>query len=185
MTDRTRVWTKQHGDILKVLDEQGRYVVRREYIERKMEEHAALYLDVYSWYVSRAEKIVPRPSDAGYPIWVSLAAEEAVGGGGDSVMLELEIRTSDMVVLDLEKWGFVVNYMYIPQDARDEAEHEKMLAAYGIDDTKAYMTPFYPNVKSKIVKSWDRLFDDSVVMGPVKVGTLWEIRKEWIVASAS
>lgn len=181
MPQTAKVWTKQHRGILEVLERCGRYIVKREYIEEKMEEHADLYTEVYAWYAHRAAEVVPKPDDVLYPIWVSLDEAEVIGGGGDAVLLELDVPREELIVLDIDKWGLIVNYMYIPRDEADREDHEKMLASYRLDDTEAYMSPFYPSVKSKIRKSWDRLFDDSVVMSPVKVGTLWEVKREWIV----
>lgn len=178
---KVRVWTRQDEAILDVLEKEGRYIVRKKYIEKKMEEHSGLYLDVYTWYSSKAGDISKKPHDVKYPVWVSLSEEEKLENTDGNVTLELSVDRSSLIVLDIDKWGLIVNYMYIPKDKRDEEEHEKMLSRYRIDDTKAYMTPFYPSVKSKIIKSWDRLFDDSIEMSPVRVGTIWEIKKEWIL----
>jgi len=93
-----KVWTKQHQNILHDLRENGRYIVKREYIRNKMEEHSGFYLDVYFWL------------------------HQALSG----------------------------------------------------------RMAFYPNIKSKIMKSWDRLFDDSVELSPARVGIIWEVRQEWI-----
>ncbi|MBU5583800.1 DUF3841 domain-containing protein, partial [Enterococcus sp. S181_ASV_20] len=70
--------------------------------------------------------------------------------------------------------------LYIPKDLEDQREHTRLLEKYGIDDITAFMTLFYPNIKRKIEQSHERLFDDSSVLGEMKVGTIWEIRKEWI-----
>ncbi len=163
------------------LNENERYIVKKEYIIKKMEEHASLYLDVYSWYAKKAEKIVNKPVDVKYPIWVSLTEESKIENTEGNVLLEIDIEEDKLITLDIDKWGYVVNYMYIPKDEEDKVKHEKVLKNYGIDDIKAYMTPFYPHIKNEIIKSWDRLFDDNIVLSPVKVGTIWEIRKEWIV----
>ena len=179
--DKVKVWTRQSEEILDILEKEGRYIVKKEYIEKKMEEHAGLYLDVYTWYSSKAENISPKPPGVKYPVWVSLLQEEKLDDCEGNVTLELSIDRSSLIILDIDKWGYIVNYMYIPKDKQDEEEHDRMLASYRIDDTKAYMTPFYPSVKSKIMKSWDRLFDDTIVMSPVKIGTIWEIKKEWIL----
>ena len=43
------------------------------------------------------------------------------------------------------------------------------------------MSRFYPELKEEIVRSWDRLFDDSVQLGNSSAyGVLWEIRREWV-----
>lgn len=179
--DKVKVWTRQSDGILDILEREGRYIVKKEYIEKKMEEHAGLYLDVYTWYSAKAGSVSPKPAGVLYPVWVSLSQEEKLDDTEGDVTLELSVERSSLIVLDIDKWGYIVNYMYIPKDKQDEAEHDRMLGDYRIDDTKAYMTPFYPSVKSKIIKSWDRLFDDTIVMSPVKIGTIWEIRKEWIL----
>lgn len=180
--EKVKIWTKQHRDILNVLKEHGRYIVKKEYIEQKMEDHAGLYLDVYAWFVGKAEKIVPRPPDVNYPIWVSLSEEEKIANSDGNVLLEIDIDKDRLITIDIDKWGRIVNYMYIPENGEDEQKHEKLLADYRVDDTKAYMTPFYPVIKNKIIKSWDRLFDDNIVLSPVRVGTIWEIKQEWIVS---
>ncbi len=180
MSKTAKVWTKQHENILHDLNENGRYIVKEEYIKKKMEEHADLYLGVYSWYTKKAEKIVTKPLDVKYPIWVSLSEESKIENSNGNVLLEIDIDENKLITIDLDKWGYVVNYMYIPKDEEDKLKHENILKSYNVDDTKAYMSPFYPHIKNKIIKSWDRLFDDNIKLSPVKVGTIWEIKKEWI-----
>ena len=174
------VWTRQSEKILQDLNENNRYIVKREYIQEKMEEHSNLYLDVYNWYASRAQKIVPKPDDVVYPIWVSVTENSKLGPSEEHVFLELEVDRSDLVIIDQEKWGYIVNYMYLPKDKQDEAEHDALLARYQTHDTAAYLSPFYPAIKTKIIKSWDRLFDDEVIAYHDMLGTLWEIKPEWI-----
>ena len=181
MKTKVKVWTKQHKDILNVLEKEGRYIVKKEYIQQKMEDHANLYLDVYDWYRHAAGKIIPAPADVKYPIWVSLAAEEKIENSEGNVLLELEVDETLLLTMDIDKWGRIVNNMYIPLHEQDEDKHDQMLARYSIDDHTAYMTPFYPNIKQEIVRSWDRLFDETIVLSKMMVGTLWELKKDWIV----
>lgn len=181
MSKKVKVWTKQHEDIIRDLDENGRYIVKKEYIKNKMEDHSSLYFDVYSWYKNKASSLVSVPDDVDYPIWVSVREEDKIPNSEGNVLLELEIDEDDLIVLDMDKWGYIVNYMYIPKDKEDLKYHEKTLKSFGIDDTEAYMSNFYPSIKSMIVKSWDRLFDDEVKLSDIRVGTIWEIKKECIV----
>ncbi|CQR71200.1 hypothetical protein SOV_47160 [Sporomusa ovata DSM 2662] len=182
MKNKVKVWTKQHENIVKDLETNERYIVKKEYIVNKMEEHAALYLDVYNWYHQAASKIVQPPEDVQYPIWVSLTEEGKIENSPGNVQLEILVEQARLITMDIDKWGRIVNYMYIPADAQDKKEHDTLLARYGIDDCTAYMKPFYPNIKRKIIKSWDRLFDESIILSKVRVGTLWELKKEWIVS---
>lgn len=181
MKSNIKVWTKQHKNILNDLNETNRYIVKREYIEGKMEEHSSIYLNAYSWLYNKCLSKVHIPIDAKYPIWLSLTEESKIDNSEGNVLLEISINKSDLLVLDLEKWGLIVNYMYIPLDEDDEKKHEKLLNSYNIDDPTAYMSSFYPNIKSKIIKSWDRLFDDNIMLGKNSVGIIWEIKKEWIL----
>lgn len=178
---KVRVWTKQHANILNDLEENGRYIVKKDYIVQKMEEHAGLYLDVYDWYYRAASPLVSPPADVRYPVWVSLTTEGKIENSEGNVQLELEMDESQLLTMDIDKWGRIVNYMYIPADKADEQAHELLLERYGIDDITAYMSPFYPAIRQMIVRSWDRLFDDSYPLSEVRVGTLWEIQKSWIV----
>ena len=179
---KIRVWTKQHADILKDLDANDLYVVNKEYIVQKMEDHADLYLDVYDWYYGVAAKIIPPPQDVRYPIWVSLTEEGKIENSEGNVGLEIEVDESQLLTMDIDKWGRIVNYMYIPADKADEEAHEELLRKYGVDDCTAYMSPFYPAIRRRVIKSWDRLFDESFALSGVRVGTIWELRKEWIVS---
>ena len=179
--ERLRVWTKQHQDVWKVLEEEGRYISKKEYIVQKMEDISGLYLEAYTWYSSRAAAIVPRPPDVKFPIWVSLGEAPVLGNDPGTLMLELEVPKDRLVAVDYDKWGYAINLLYLPAGPADEAEHEKMLKSYGVDDIEAYTSPFYPMIKKKIIKSWDAVFvTDRQAQDSAQVGTLWEIRKEWV-----
>lgn len=180
MTNKVKVWTKQHENILQVLEQTGRYIAKKEYIQQKMEDNSSLYLGVYEWYMQAAARFVQPPADVKYPIWVSLSEEDSIQNSEGNTILEIELDEDQLILVDLLKWGNIVNHLYIPKDLEDQREHTRLLEKYGIDDITAFMTPFYPNIKQKIEQSHERLFDDSSVLGEMKVGTIWEIRKEWI-----
>jgi hypothetical protein len=43
------------------------------------------------------------------------------------------------------------------------------------------MSGFYPDIKQKIIASWDRLFDDAAMSGSSNAyGLMWEVKKEWV-----
>lgn len=178
---KIKVWTKQHKNILKDLESSGRYIVKKEYIQNKMEEHAGIYLDTYHWLRQAAGSFSRIPEDVKYPVWLSVTEESKISNSDGNVQLELLVDKSRVTIIDLEKWGYIVNYMYIPKDKEDERQHEDLLRRYGVDDSTAYMSPFYPNIKRMIYKSWDRLFDDTVMPGVNKVGIIWEVKQEWII----
>ena len=87
------------------------------------------------------------------------------------------------VIADMDKWGYRVNYMYVPLDPADERRHNEELQRMGIGNEAALVSGpkgnFYPLMKQKILKSWDRVFVPSENMDN-NVGTIWEIKPEWI-----
>lgn len=181
MNNKIRIWTRQHENILHVLEKDGRYIAKKEYIEEKMEECSKFYLDVYSWYTGKAKEIVAKPPDVQYPIWVSLSSDNMLQPVPGTVILELLIDRDSLIIVDIEKWGRIVNYWYVPLTLKDEEDYDKKLKNYGItNSSNVYLSNFYPHLKKEVIKSWDRLFDNSYSLSDLNVGTIWEVKKEWI-----
>ncbi len=176
-----RVWTKQHSSVLAELEETGRYIAKQEYICMDLEEHADLVLEVYDWLVNHTPNRQYKPVDAQYPIWVSLEEEKTMLLTEDTVILELEIEKELLTLIHINKWGTMLNYSYIPLNEEDEKAHKSRLKAYGVSDTLAYMSRFYPQIKREIIESWNRLFDDTITLNSdAYYGNIWEIKREWI-----
>lgn len=179
--EKVTVWTKQNENVLRILERDGRYTAKREYIEIDMGEHAYLVLEAYDWLVKHTPAAKDRPADAEYPVWVSPKKEATMLPSAGCVILELTLDPSIITMLNIMKWGSILDYSYIPAGKEDAARHKKLLEEYRVSDTKAYMSQFYPDIKREIIKSWDRLFDDSVDLGNSDCyGNIWEIRKEWV-----
>lgn len=181
---KMKVWTRQDIRILEHLQEYGFYRCKAEYIENKMENFAEYYKKLYQWYGKRSENIVPRPDqNIEYPIWVSIDEEMQLRPVEGTVILELEIDSTQIVITDVEKWGYVVNFFYLPLNYDDLAKYNNELKRYRIaDESELIMGSkgnFYPLLKKKIVDSWERLFDPYKLSG-VMQGTTWEIKKEWV-----
>ncbi|WPC44083.1 DUF3841 domain-containing protein [Clostridium sp. JS66] len=181
MGEKIKIWTRQDASILDVLEDEGRYIAKREYIEQKLEDCAKYYLEVYSWYTRKASEIVDKPQDVKYPIWVSVTSDFMLQQTPDTVILELLVDKNLVIVTDSEKWGRIVNLWYVPLNKKDEDAYDKKLKDYGISNhSNAYMSSFYPQLKSEIIKSWNRLFDNSYSLSNLKQGTIWEVKKEWV-----
>lgn len=179
--ERIKVWTKQHENVLKELMSTGRYTAKRDYIRMDLREHANLVLEVYDWLVKNGPDAANRPADVEYPVWVSFVSEGTMMAEKGYQILELTIDPKIITPVNISKWGAILNYSYIPADEADARRHYELLDMYGIDDAKAYMTQFYPQIKREIVDSWKRLFDEKIRMGnDLKYGTIWEIKREWL-----
>lgn len=176
------VWTKQHENVIKELDKTGRYIAKKEYISKDLEEHAPLVLEVYHWLVKNSPDFTRKPKDAEYPIWVSLSQEATMLPSKGAVILKLALAPSLVTMVNIEKWGTILNYSYIPENVQDDIRHKQLLREYGISDTQAYMSQFYPQIKREIIHSWSRLFDNSIILGNNnEYGNIWEVKKEWVL----
>lgn len=182
LMDKVTVWTKQNENVVKELEKTGRYTAKKEYILKDLDKHVYLVLEVYDWLVKNTPNTSQKPYDAEYPIWVSLTREATMLPSVGTIILELKVDPSLITMVNIDKWGAILNYSYIPADEQDAENHRQLLKQYGVSsDTKAYMSQFYPQIKRKIIDSWSRLFDDSIILGNnEKYGNIWEVRKEWV-----
>ena len=101
--------------------------------------------------------------------------------GEGEVVLELSLEPEQITHINIEKWGTILNYSYIPENEQDARRHQEILDNLGVGDAQAYMSRFYPELKREIRESWKRLFDPSIILGnDMEYGTIWEIRREWV-----
>jgi len=182
--EKITVWTRQDKKILKSFND-GIYRCKEDYINQKMENFSDYYKKLYQWYSKKAKAIVEKPDDSiKYPIWVSIDEDMQLQPNEDSVIIKLSIPKEKIVITDIEKWGYVVNFLYLPKDEADYKEHQETLKKYQINDPTALIMGdlgnFYPQLKRKVKKSWDRLFDDYRI-SDIRQGTIWQIREEDIV----
>ena len=183
--DKVKLQTRQHKSVLDELEKYGVYRVKKEYILEKMDTISNYYLNLYEWYGRNAAKIVPRPEGVIYPIWLSTSAEMMLQPTEDTIILEIEVDRKDVIYTDVNKWGYVVNYFYLPIDNEDEERHNEELKKFKISDESSLIIGdkgnFYPLLKNKIIKSWERLFEPFDEKSSVSQATIWEIKKEWVV----
>ncbi len=174
-------WTRQNKQILKDLEEKGRYIADKKYIKADMEDTAPVVLMAYDWLVKHSPKAHLRPADVEYLIWITYARETTMMPDENTVVLELLVDSDIITPVNINKWGAILNYSYIPKDEEDGARHQELLEMYGVSDAKACMTQFYPQIKKEVIDSWDRLFDPGILLGnAMEYGTIWEIKKEWV-----
>lgn len=182
--DKVKLWTRQDKRILEDLKSTGVYRVKKEFILEKMDTMSDYYLGLYDWYSRQASRIVERPPGVYYPIWLSTSDDYMLQPTQDTLILSLEVDKSQVVFFDVNKWGYVVNHFYLPRDEEDEKNHALELERYGITNEAALISGdlgnFYPLLKNKIIKSWDRLFDEPS-KNSLMQATLWEIKESWIL----
>lgn len=175
------VWTKQNKAVLDQLEADGRFIADEGFIRRELGDTADIMLLIYSWLADHMPAAAERPSDVSFPVWVSYEKEATMMAEPGYAVLELSVDEKLVTKLDTAKWTMITNYSYIPADEKDGEEHSRYLRDIGAINADAVMTRFYPELRSRIISSWDRLFDDSITFGSTSAyGLMWEVKKEWI-----
>ena len=179
----TEVWTKQHVKVAEQLKKNGQFFAKRKFIQNDLGSDAEMMAVVYDELVKNHPRLNEKPPQAEVPVWVSFSFEATMLNSPDFVILHLEIPDSEITKINIAKWGQMLNYAYIPLDEKDDARHRELMKNYGVDDARAVMTQFYPELKREIIASWSRLFDDSVKLGSdASYGLVWQLRKKWVMS---
>ena len=149
-----RAWTRQVSQVLDEIESRGVYRVKEEYVRAKNGEIADYYLALYRWYTAQCRRRVEIPPECDLPIWLAVSEEQRLPPAPGTV-----------------------------SDPEDERRHNEELKRLGIGSEASLISTgkgnFYPLMKQKIIKSWDRIFSPSADPA-CNVGTIWEIRPEWI-----
>ncbi len=177
-------WTRQVPQVLKEIKEKGYYKVKEEYIRIKNDTISDYYLDLYKWYTQKSREYINIPEDAMYPIWFSLSEDFRLQNLKGTVTMKVEIPQEKALIIDIEKWEYRGNLMYVPTNAADRKEFELLMDKYRIyDETALAKAPtgnYYPLLRRKIVSSWERLFTMPPNISEKGYATAWEIKEEWI-----
>lgn len=178
------LWTRQVPEVWEELQTSGIYRVKEEYVRKKNETISEYYLELYRWYTNEARKFVDIPKELKYPVWLSVSEENMLQPVPDTIILEVEIPRDKVLLCNMEAWGYVVNYWYVPLNDEDEKRHAQELKRYGIHEEDELISTdkgnFYPVLKRKIMDSWKRVFTMPPANDNDAVATVWEIRKEWV-----
>ena len=183
-----KLFSPQAEAVWQAVENEGTAFSRREYVIKKYEESAGVFLAAYDAYVREAERIVPRPDERAYPYW-AFASEELVDRSGGLRVMRLRVPLEEAVFFDQYDWYKVLRLSYIGETDKDEEAFARGLEMRGIrDSSEAVLRPFYPDVKRKITESWKRLFrHDSAIRNGDTSGVravqagLWQIKKEWLI----
>lgn len=180
------LYSVQTDEVCQIIQQEGACFSKPEYIQRKYQESAKVFLTAYGWFAQAAEAIVPKPEGAEYPYW---AFEDAdyLEQPGINRLLTLDVPAEQGIYFDSYDWTTILQLRYLGQTPEEAQDFRKGLAARGISEYDAMMTAFYPLEKQAIQRSWHRLFrhheqilsGDRSGVGRVQAG-LWQIRREWV-----
>lgn len=193
--DHIILYSPQADAVWDAVQSSGTAYSKREYVQKKYQESAGIFLAAYDAYIREAMKIVPKPETWVYPYW-AFASEEMVDTSGGGRVMKLSVPVSEAVFFDAYDWYKVLRLSYIGENEADEASFARELERRGIrDSSEAVLKPFYPDIKRKITDSWKRIFrHDGAIRaslmsgrGPEAEGVravqagLWCIKKEWLI----
>ncbi|MDO4793611.1 MAG: DUF3841 domain-containing protein [Filifactor alocis] len=179
-----RLYTRQNDKTLHALEQKGRIINERKYVELHFGVDADLFLESYDWFTGEASKRLEKPEDVRAPIWCSISTEGCLKPIDSTVVYVLEVPESKVIYFDAMKWDHVLNRIYLPEDEEDARRYEEHLQHLGVADGFSFFIGKYrgmfPEEEQRIRQSWHRAFeiDD---WSPFRVtGNIWEIRREWV-----
>ena len=122
------------------------------------------FRDAYDWLVEQMKvRVGASPEGVKYPFWAwalidgvskkpDLRRVEFNNYVGENVVLELDIRDTDVLLSDEVNWHYVLNNSYLHDVHEPEDDWER---------TELWFDNLSPNEKQTIKqKSWERIFDE-------------------------
>lgn len=179
-----KLYSSQTNIVLEAIERDGACYSKAEYVRRKYQESAPIFLTAYSWFVSQMPKYVEKPEGAEYPYW---AFKDLYNVDQSENILNLTVPKDEAVYFDMLDWNKVMRLSYIGETPEEEKAFFEDMALRGLNWNDVMLTSFYPEWKQKIMKSWERLFrhheqikaGDYSGVHSVQAG-LWRIKKDWI-----
>jgi len=159
--------------------------IKREHLVSKFDVVSEYVISLYEWFVEAAMQRLHKPEAVEFPIWCSISEENMMRPIEGTVVYVLEVDPSEIIYFDGGKWDYVLNHLYIPLDAEDEAAYKKEMALRGHKDVFSFITDkgsrFYPEERKQVMDSWHRIFDIEDWNIFKVQANIWEIRPEMIV----
>ena len=179
-----KLYSSQTNIVLEAIERDGACYSKAEYVRRKYQESAPIFLTAYSWFVSQMPKYVEKPEGAEYPYW---AFKDLYNVDQSENILNLTVPKDEAVYFDMLDLNKVMRLSYIGETPEEEKAFFEDMALRGLNWNDVMLTSFYPEWKQKIMKSWERLFrhheqikaGDYSGVHSVQAG-LWRIKKDWI-----
>lgn len=178
-----KVWTRQSLIAWEQLEKDGVLKTKRRHALDKYGDCRDIFMLCYDWLVKEASARIAKPEGAEGPLWLALRPDFLPCPASCTLVLELEMAPENMLVFDMGKWDYILNYWYIPLNEADRLEFRKELDKNGVrNQSEVMMTHFYPILRRRMMESWSRLFDEEVRLSENNQAICWEIRKEWVLS---
>lgn len=182
--NKITLWTRQDKRSVYDLENNGVIRITKEHLEEKFDVIADHIIYLYEWFVNEAEKRVPKPEGAEFPIWCSISEEYMLRPTLNEIVYVLEVNKSEIIYFDGMKWDYVLNHHYIPKDEQDAEEYTKDIQSKGFKNSYSFIDKktahFYPEERKRVMDSWARVFEiDKWDIFRIQAN-IWEIRPEMI-----
>jgi len=180
--DILRVWTRQSAKAWEELRNKGVLRIKKSHVKKKYGDCSDTFMLCYDWLVDEASKHLEKPQGVEGPIWLALRSDFMPCPAENTVVIELEMERDKLLVLDMGKWDYILNYWHIPKDEKDRRSFRRALDEKGVtNQSQVMMTQFHPVLKREMKKSWSRLFDENIRVSENDQAICWEIKMEWVV----
>ena len=183
--EKVILFTRQHENALRILDETGVFRIKPEWIKKKYDDISDHYMKLYDWLAMESARRVPKPPGVTYQIWCSVDEEYMLRESPGEIIFKLSIDKDKVIYFDSAKWDMILNHMYLPEDAEDEKKFYEELHSRGITNQfKLYdheQARFYPDFKRRITDSWQRVFDIKDWNNFTVQANIWEFHTEDIL----
>lgn len=178
------LWTRQSIKSLDELKSQGVIRINRKHMEEKFDVLADYFIKLYHWFVEEGSKRAPKPKEVELPIWCAISKESMLKSTEDTVIYVIEVDESEVIYFDGVKWDYVLNHLYLPKDAEDDAAYKKEMERKGHRNLSSLLNEktahFYPREIKQIKDSWVRIFQiDEWDVFRVQAN-IWEIRSDMV-----
>lgn len=132
------------------------------------------FADAYNWLIKQFNKRIPKPNQATIPIWWWLdngvrtkEFQEDMPPKSVKVIIEANYPNNQVLLSDFEKWHYVLNKWYLPDDINNDSDNYYDR----IDQWFDHLSSRHQKVQMQ--KSWQQIFnlDDQ---WPIQANT-WSI----------
>lgn len=160
--EKVTLYTRQNQDAKKILEKDGVFRMKPEWIMRKYGDISDHYMKSYDWLTHASAKRVPKPAGVTYPIWCNISEEYMLRPAPGETTFKLSIDKDKIIYFDSTRWDLVLNQMYIPKDAEDRRTFHEELHKRGLANEFVLfgrdVGRFHPDLINRVRMSWDRVF---------------------------
>lgn len=182
------VYANLDSKLIDKLFREGEIYSRREYVEKKYKEAKDIFISVYSWFNENAGKYIKRGT-LDYPYWIYMDISQ-IDGASKSNIIKLQVPKDEIIIYRFLDWMAILRFDYLSDDKRERESFYDEMKKMGIKNiNEVVLTPFYPLLKNKLLKSWENLFklQEAFMEDPRSIlkenfsGAVFKIKREWII----